>query len=394
MYELKCDEMVLVVSMIGAKQETEWAAEATAKVLPDPVVATGVGRSRGEAFAVLREAWCSQRQGVPFPRLDWEAIGKRSLWFARSDGLRLGSRRLELRGLDLVALEPAAHLVAVHAEIFRRQDDIAFRLVKRCRHLVVREHGGRRLRRHRTGIGMPAVGARSSDCKRLAPLARAAAVARRTSARSSRTLPGQKRVAHASMKPTEAPSWASRRHSSSTCCTCQEFRCARGAAASESAPARCGSRGPRGKRPAPTSARRSRKVAAQTRTLTRSEVVAPRRMDFARLEHTQELALDIRPAAPRLRRGRACRRSAAWTWPSASVGAGERAASRPEEEPLGELLGNRGAIQGDERALRLGRRFVEGPRRDLLARPGLADDEHRRHQGFAARERDRARARP
>jgi hypothetical protein len=75
-YELKCDDVVVVVSMIGAKQETEWAAEATAKVLPAPLVATGVGRSRAEAFSVLREEWCSQRQGPPFPRLDWEAIGQ------------------------------------------------------------------------------------------------------------------------------------------------------------------------------------------------------------------------------------------------------------------------------------------------------------------------------
>ena len=73
-YELKCDGVVLSISMIGSKQETEWEAEATAKVLPDPLVAKGVGRSRAEAFSVLREAWCSQREGVPFPRFEWEAI--------------------------------------------------------------------------------------------------------------------------------------------------------------------------------------------------------------------------------------------------------------------------------------------------------------------------------
>jgi hypothetical protein len=75
-YELKCDGVVVIVSMVGVKQETEWEAEATAKVLPNPLVATGVGRSRGEAFSVLREAWCSQREGAPFPRLDWEAISQ------------------------------------------------------------------------------------------------------------------------------------------------------------------------------------------------------------------------------------------------------------------------------------------------------------------------------
>jgi hypothetical protein len=73
-YELTCDGVKLSLSMVGDEQGREWAAEATAKVLPAPVVATGVGRSRGEAFSVLREIWCSQREGVPFPRFDWEAI--------------------------------------------------------------------------------------------------------------------------------------------------------------------------------------------------------------------------------------------------------------------------------------------------------------------------------
>ena len=73
-YELNCDGVALSISMIATKQETEWEAEATAKVLPDPVVAKGVGRSRAEAFSVLRDAWCSQPTGVPFPRLEWEAI--------------------------------------------------------------------------------------------------------------------------------------------------------------------------------------------------------------------------------------------------------------------------------------------------------------------------------
>jgi hypothetical protein len=73
-YEFRCDGLVLSISMVGAKQEKEWEAEATAKVLPDPLIAKGVGRSREEAFSVLREACCSPRDGVSFPRLDWEAI--------------------------------------------------------------------------------------------------------------------------------------------------------------------------------------------------------------------------------------------------------------------------------------------------------------------------------
>jgi len=73
-YELKCDGVIVSISMVGVNEETEWQAEATAKVLPSPMVATGVGRSRAEAFSVLREAWCAQREGMPFPRFDWEAI--------------------------------------------------------------------------------------------------------------------------------------------------------------------------------------------------------------------------------------------------------------------------------------------------------------------------------
>jgi hypothetical protein len=73
-YELRCDGVVVSISMAGTKQDTEWEAEATAKVLPGPLVATGVGRSRAEAFSILREAWCSPREGVAFPRFDWEAI--------------------------------------------------------------------------------------------------------------------------------------------------------------------------------------------------------------------------------------------------------------------------------------------------------------------------------
>jgi hypothetical protein len=73
-YELRCEGVVVSISMVGTKEQTEWEAEATAKVQPDPLVATGVGRSKSEAFAVLREAWCSPREGGSFPRLDWDGI--------------------------------------------------------------------------------------------------------------------------------------------------------------------------------------------------------------------------------------------------------------------------------------------------------------------------------
>jgi hypothetical protein len=73
-YEFNCDGVRVSISLSGTKGQIEWHAEATAKVLPDAAVAEGVGPSRGEALSGLREAWCCQREGRPFPRLDWEAI--------------------------------------------------------------------------------------------------------------------------------------------------------------------------------------------------------------------------------------------------------------------------------------------------------------------------------
>jgi hypothetical protein len=73
-YELRCDGVVVSISMVGDEDKTKWAAEATAKVPPESSVATGVGRNRAEAFSALREAWCSPREGLPFPRLDWKGI--------------------------------------------------------------------------------------------------------------------------------------------------------------------------------------------------------------------------------------------------------------------------------------------------------------------------------
>jgi hypothetical protein len=73
-YEFRCDGVSVSISMMGGKDRSEWHAEATAKVFPDAAVAQGVGASRGDALSGLREAWCCQREGRPFPRLDWEAI--------------------------------------------------------------------------------------------------------------------------------------------------------------------------------------------------------------------------------------------------------------------------------------------------------------------------------
>jgi hypothetical protein len=73
-YEFRCDGVSVSISMTDGTGRTDWCAEATAKVLPDAAIAEGVGPSRGEALSGLREAWCCQREGPPFPRLDWEAI--------------------------------------------------------------------------------------------------------------------------------------------------------------------------------------------------------------------------------------------------------------------------------------------------------------------------------
>src|SRR5204863_455140 len=61
---------------------------------------------------------------------------------------------------------------------------------------------------------------------------------------------------------------------------------------------------------------------------------------------------------------------------------GERARERallvPEELGLQERIGKRGAIEGHEGTVRARRAAVDEPRDDLLARPGLARQEHRR----------------
>ena len=72
-YSLRCEGLVVNISIAHCEQETEWEARATVKMSSDPLVATGVGRSRIEAFRGLHEAWRSQRE-KELPRLDWEAI--------------------------------------------------------------------------------------------------------------------------------------------------------------------------------------------------------------------------------------------------------------------------------------------------------------------------------
>ena len=60
------------------------------------------------------------------------------------------------------------------------------------------------------------------------------------------------------------------------------------------------------------------------------------------------------------------------------LGVGEGAPRVAEELALEELLGHRGAVDGDEGSLRARAARVERPRDELLAGPALAGDEHRR----------------
>jgi hypothetical protein len=73
-YELNCQGVKMSISMINSNQDAAWEAEATAKVLPAPIVARGIGPSRDEAFRVLRDAWGAHRDASTCPMLDWEAI--------------------------------------------------------------------------------------------------------------------------------------------------------------------------------------------------------------------------------------------------------------------------------------------------------------------------------
>src|SRR5690606_33137746 len=59
-------------------------------------------------------------------------------------------------------------------------------------------------------------------------------------------------------------------------------------------------------------------------------------------------------------------------------GARERPAPVPEERALEQVGREARAVDRHERALPAGRERVDGPRDDLLPRPGLAEDQHRR----------------
>jgi hypothetical protein len=69
---------------------------------------------------------------------------------------------------------------------------------------------------------------------------------------------------------------------------------------------------------------------------------------------------------------------------SCAVGAGERALGVSEELALEERLGDRAAVDRDERLVATRRLGVDGARQHLLAGSALAHDEHRRLEGRSA----------
>jgi hypothetical protein len=73
-YDLKCDNIRITISMSSSRQDDQWSAEALAKQAPDPPKIRGNGSSRGEALTVLAEAWRSRGGSEGFPWLDWAAI--------------------------------------------------------------------------------------------------------------------------------------------------------------------------------------------------------------------------------------------------------------------------------------------------------------------------------
>src|SRR5262249_5141577 len=96
------------------------------------------------------------------------------------------------------------------------------------------------------------------------------------------------------------------------------------------------------------------------------------------LEDAQQLGLQLeRQVADLVEEERAAVRELE-TPDALGDGARERAALVPEELALQQAGGNGGAVDRDEGALAALSRVVDGPRDQLLAGSGLAQDEHRR----------------
>ncbi len=73
-YDLKCENIRITISVLFSKQDTEWSAEGLAKQTPDPPKIRATGTRRSEAFAGLAETWSLKGPADGFPWLDWKAI--------------------------------------------------------------------------------------------------------------------------------------------------------------------------------------------------------------------------------------------------------------------------------------------------------------------------------
>src|SRR6266542_2535184 len=105
------------------------------------------------------------------------------------------------------------------------------------------------------------------------------------------------------------------------------------------------------------------------------------------LQHAQELHLDRRRHLPHLVEEQRAAMGAFEAALLAPGGAGERALLVPEELRLEDGLGDRRAVDGDERLARARRQLVQHARGQLLAGPALSAEEHRRRGGARLAER-------
>lgn len=75
MYDLKCDQMRITISIAAESNPSEnWNVGAVAKVIPTPRSLNAIGPSKGEALDALGLAWSDQVTAGGFPVLDWKAI--------------------------------------------------------------------------------------------------------------------------------------------------------------------------------------------------------------------------------------------------------------------------------------------------------------------------------
>lgn len=73
-YDFICDNTRITISVSPSSPDSQWNAEAVAKLVPAPLSMRGAGPSRGEAITALAETWNSKNSTEGFPWLDWNAI--------------------------------------------------------------------------------------------------------------------------------------------------------------------------------------------------------------------------------------------------------------------------------------------------------------------------------